>query len=324
MVRVSPLIYFGVALIFATLITFIDVVLNIHFLDIGDRVNYLARAISGAFYYDNFSLLTFFISLRDEPLFSLIFFFMDQLGIPDVASVRTIIFLSTLTTFFVMLHNGRIPLYAFTFLLFFDWFISNYINSLRLALASSIFLLGWFYANGYKKKLIFALTPLIHYNFFIVLGLVWLESVLRKMKMSVDMSILITALSGLTFGIFVFIIANFVGFIELSDRYSGFDGFVGITLGPLFFLSLLIIFLMQGNAFKKKNLFSIMLITFYISSVFFFPPVSRVLISTIVLILVSGFSIKSYYKYIFIIMVMLYTFLFALSGKLIPAMFSNF
>lgn len=322
--RVTPSIYFGVALIFATLITFIDVVLNIQFLDIGDRVNYLARAISGRFYYDNFSFLTFFISLKDEPLFSLIFFFMDQLGIPDVASVRTIIFLSTLTTFFVMLHNGRIPLYAFTFLLFFDWFISNYINSLRLALASSIFLLGWFYLSGNKKKLIFALTPLIHYNFFIVLGLVWLESALKKMKISVDMSILITALSGFIFGIFVFVIANVLGFIELSDRYSDFDGFVGITLGPLFFLSLLIIFLMQGDAFKKKNLFSIIVITFYISAVFFFPPVSRVLISTIVLILVSGFSIKSYYKYIFIIIVMLYTVLFAASGKLIPALFSNF
>ena len=223
-----------------------------------------------------------------------------------------------------MLQNGRVPLYAFSFLLFFDWFISNYINSLRLALASSLFLLAWFYMNGRKKKLLLALTPLIHYNFFIVIGLVWLESYLKKAKASINISIMISAIAGLTFGLFVFIIANIIGFIELSDRYSEFGGFVGITFGPLFFLCILIIFLLQGKSFKQENLLSIMILTFYISAVLFFPPVSRVVISTIVLILVSGFSINSYYKHIFVLLIILYTYLFAASGKLIPALFSNF
>jgi hypothetical protein len=322
--KISSSIYFVIALIFATLVTYIDIVLNINFLDIGDRVNYLTRAQNEVSYYNDFSFISFLISLRDEPLFAFVFLFMEKLGIPDVASVRIIIFISTLTTFFVMLHKGRVPLYAFSFLFFFDWFISNYINSLRLALASAVFLLAWFYTSGKMKKLLLVLTPLIHYNFFIVLGIIWLKSILKRMKMSVDMSIIITALAGATFGLSVFIIANIIGFVELSDRYSNFDGFIGISLGPLFFLSLLAIFLMQGNSFKHENLLSIMILTFYISAVFFFPPVSRVLISTIVLILVSGFSIKSYYKYIFVFMILLYTFLFATSGKLIPALFSNF
>ena len=118
-------------------------------------------------------------------------------------------------------------------------------------------------------------------------------------------------------------IANTIGFIELSDRYSEFGGFVGVTLGPLFFLSILIIFLLQGKSFKQENQLSIMILTFYIMAVPFFPPVSRVVISTIVLILVSGFSIKSYYKHIFVLLIILYTTLFAASGKLIPALFSN-
>lgn len=323
MTRIAPSVYFIIAIFFATLITYIDFILNIDFLDIGDRLNYLARAKNIEFYNDGFSLIILLISLRDEPLFAFIFYFLDLIGLPDVASVRLIIFASTLTTFFIMLHKGRIPLYAFSFLLFFDWFISNYINSLRLALASSIFLLAWFYTTGKRKKLLIALTPLIHYNFFIVIGILWLESILKRAKVSIDVSIMISGIAGLAFGLFVFIIANTIGFIELSDRYSEFGGFVGVTLGPLFFLSILIIFLLQGKSFKQENQLSIMILTFYIMAVPFFPPVSRVVISTIVLILVSGFSIKSYYKHIFVLLIILYTTLFAASGKLIPALFSN-
>ena len=99
MIRIAPSVYFLIAFFFAVLITFIDVILNINFLDIGDRVNYLERAKNIEFYDDGFSLITFLISLRDEPLFSFIFYFLDSIGLPDIATVRVIIFASTLTTF---------------------------------------------------------------------------------------------------------------------------------------------------------------------------------------------------------------------------------
>ena len=138
------------------------------------------------------------------------------------------------------------------------------------------------------------------------------------------LSVIITAITGFSFGLFVFIIATFLGFVDLSERYSDFEGWLNLSLGPIFFLCILIIFLLQDNNFKQKNLFSIMVMTFYISCVIIFPPISRILISTIVLVLISGFSIKSYYKLLFIILIFMYSSYFTFSGKLTELLFNNF
>ena len=308
----------------AICITFIDVILNINFIQIGDRVNYVALANNIESYIDIVSSQPSLFVLRDEPVWSLLFFFLDWIGLSNIATVRVTIFISSIITFFVMIDKGRIPLYAFIFLFFFDWFIGNYVNALRMGFASSIFLFGWFYANGKQQKLIWAFTPFIHYSFFIILGILFLESFFKKRRLSADISVIITALIGLFFGLFVFIIATFLGFGELSERYSDFEGWISVSLGPIFFSCILIIFLLQDNNFKQKNLFSIMILTFYISCVIIFPPISRILISTIVLILISGFSIKSYYKLLFIILIFMYSSYFTFSGKLTELLFNNF
>lgn len=310
-----------IATFFALAITFIDFFLLINFTDIGDRINYLTFADNIDSYFVNLysnSLLTLF---RQEPFWSLVFYLLNWIGLSSIASIRLIIFISSFIAFFIMIDKNRIPLYALIFIIFFDWFIGNYVNALRMAFATSIFLFSWFYLKGIKQKIIWALTPLVHYSFFILLGLVWLESYFKKIKLSVDISVAITFIAGVSFGLLVFIAATFLGFGNLSDRYSEFEGIFSLSLGPIFFLFILIIFLLQDNEFKQKNLFSIMVITFYIASVIFFPPISRILISSILLVLISGFSIKSYYKFLFIIMIFMYTSYFLVSGKLYELLF---
>jgi hypothetical protein len=220
-----------------------------------------------------------------------------------------------------MLTRCRIPLFAFVFLLFFDWFIANYINSLRMGLASSLFLYALFFLKGRRQKYLFALTTLIHYSFIIVLGIVFFEYLFKKRKISVNKSILLTAVLGFTFGLNVLYMSSFIGFGALSERYVQFDGTFNVGFGALFFLCILIIFLLQSSSFKTENLLSMMFITFYLSCVLLFPPISRILISTIVLILASGFALRSYYRYLFIFLTALYSAIFTLSGRYDGAVF---
>ncbi len=323
MTKFSNGIYLVIATIFAILVTYIDVFLNIDFLDIGDRVNYVALAGNVSEYFQQIQNISIFVVLRDEPIFSITLYIFNSIGLTSIQAVRLIIFISSVITFFIMMDKGRIPIYAFLFLFFFDWFIHNYVNSIRMSFATSIFLYAWFYLKGRRQMAFFLITPFIHYTFFIILGLLLLRNFFKRNHIGSDISIIITASIGTIFGIFIFIISSFLGFGELSTRYSNFDSFIGISTGPLFFLCLLVIFMLQNKNFKQENLFSLMILSFYVSCVLFFPPISRVLISTIVLILVSGFSINNYYKYLFVILIFMYTATFAFSGRLTEALFLN-
>lgn len=313
--------YLMAAMVFATLVSFVDVILQIDFLQIEDRINYLNLAEDSSLWFtDIFSIPLVYIII-DKPLFKLLFFLLNHIGLSPIGAIRAVIFFSTVVTFFIMLTRCRIPLLAFIFLLFFDWFIANYINSLRMALATSLFLYALFYLKGRKQKYIFLLTTLIHYGFILVLGIVYFEYILKKRKISVNISILLTAALGFAFGLNVLVISTFAGFGELSERYIQFDGNFNVGFGALLFLCILIIFLLQSSAFKIENLLSMMFITFYLSSVIFFPPISRILISTIVLILASGFALKSYYRYLFIFLIVFYSSIFTLSGRYDGAVF---
>jgi hypothetical protein len=309
------------AMVFAGLVSFVDVILGIDFLQIEDRVNYLTLAENSSLWFTDILSQPLIYIIIDKPLFKVVFFLLNSIGLTPIGAIRAVIFFSTAVTFFVMLTRCKIPLVAFVFLLFFDWFIANYINSLRMGFATSLFLYASFYLKGRKQKYIFALTTLIHYGFIIVLGIIYFEYVLKKRKISVNKSILLTAALGFTFGLNVLVISSFLGFGELSERYGQFDGIFNVGFGALFFLGILIIFLFQSSAFKVENLLSMMLITFYLSSVLFFPPISRILISTIVLILASGFALRSYYRYLFIFLIVLYSAVFTLSGRYDGAVF---
>jgi hypothetical protein len=309
------------AVILAGLVSFIDVILRIDFLQIEDRVNYLTLAENSSLWFIDILSQPLVYIFIDEPFFKILFFLLNSIGLTPIGAIRAVIFFSTTVTFFVMLTRCKIPLFAFVFLLFFDWFIANYINSIRMGLATSLFLYASFYLKGGKQKYIFALTTLIHYSFIIVLGIVYFEYLFKKRKISVNKSILLTAILGFTFGLNVMVISSFIGFGDLSERYAQFDGIFNLGFGALFFLCILIIFIFQSSSFKTENLLSMMFITFYLSSVLFFPPISRILISTIVLILTSGFALRSYYKYLFISLIVLYSAIFTLSGRYDGAVF---
>jgi hypothetical protein len=313
-------IVFLLSLFLSFLVAFFDVIFAIEMIDIQDRVNYLARLDQIPFYFQQVESQPAILILRNEPLFSLLLYSFHAIGLSSLASLRVMLLISSFITFYALLDKGRVPFYALLAILFFDWFIGNYTINIRQGIATSIFLYAFLYLRGKKQLFFYALTPFIHYSFFIVNGLLFFERYLKKKKIATDITVLISASTGLIFGIVILVIAQFIGFGDLALRYSQFGNWLSISLGPVFFLIILVIFIMQGHTFRVNNSFSIFVLSFYITSVLFFPPISRVLICTISLIIISGFSIQSYYRYFFILFLFGYIVTFNMSGKLLEAL----
>lgn len=313
-------IVFLLSLFLSFFVAFFDVIFGIEMINIQDRVNYLARLDQIPLYFQQLESQPAILILRNEPLFSLMLYLLNASGLSTFASVRVMLLISSFLTFYVLMDKGKVPFYALLAILFFDWFIGNYTINIRQGIATSIFLYAFLYLQGKKKIFLLSLTPLIHYSFFIVNGLLFFERYLNKKKIGTDLTIIISASIGLIFGLGILVIAQFIGFGDLALRYSQFGDWLSVSLGPLFFLIILIIFIMQGHSFRVNNSFSIFVLCFYITSVIFFPPISRILICTISLIIISGFSIQSYYRYFFILFLFGYIVTFNMSGKLIQAL----
>ena len=74
----------------------------------------------------------------------------------------------------------------------------------------------------------------------------------------------------------------------------------------LLFSAILCLFISEGEVFLKNHLFESMVIIFYIGTVAFFNPFSRILQASSVFVLLSGFSLKAWRRQIFIILLIMF------------------
>ena len=293
-------------LIFAYALTNIEWFFSIDPSLITDRLNYHQHVINSEIFFlrsfnIGFPLLFFF-----EPLYYLIIYIFSLFNFTPEITIKIIIFLLTFITIHTVYKRTKIPLFWILMMSLTPILIANFVMTIRQGLAMCFFLYGYFYFRDWKKTFFILLTPLIHYLFYIVVIIYFIaNNLIKKEKVNVKKVIFITLIVSSFISVVIFKIINYIGLSKLEsyvdDNQSGVLGF-----GFIFWFAILTLFIFEGKTFLKNNLMPVMLISFYLGTVLFFAPFSRVLQATSAIVLIAGFNLTNYRNFIYKIMIILF------------------
>ena len=294
-----PFVTLFVAAIYALSLANIEVILGVSESDIKDRLNYLNYFFVHVSLIESLpqgNIISFFAS---EPAFSFLWVLLSRLVSDESLALSILIFSSALVAAFVIMERRDVPFLWKVLILVFPWFLVNYIMTLRQGVAIAVLLYSHFYLTGRWKWIAYAVTPLIHYSFFLVLGVLILSNVLSASK--VTNAVRLVALNGLVLWLSSLILAVVNGWIptpvmEFESLVLGYADKVagGFGFGILYWGGVLTLMLASERDFIKNNLASIFAITLYLCGALFFSPMSRVLQSFSPIILLVGFQLTGY------------------------------
>jgi hypothetical protein len=278
------------------IITNIDLVFNINSNQITDRQNYHYYITNGEELFKNSIYIDFPLYFFSEPLFKFVCYIFYYFKIIPELSIKIIIFFMLISTFWFLLYRTNINKFWTIAIILSPTIFVNYIMTIRQGFAAVLFLF-LFYKNTFRfKNILIWLIPLFHYSFFIV-NLIYFYSIRFKEKKNPYLTVLYFFLFSIFASILIFKLINSLNlsyFISYEDELKLHFGF-----GILYWCFILILFLLEGKRFLKKNLFQVLSITFYVGSVSFFTPFSRILQATSIFILLSGFELTGLRKQIF-------------------------
>jgi len=291
----------SLSFVIALLVANAEVLLSVESWEIKDRINYENYAAYIDYFLDVRLNFDYFLDLNNEPLFFVTNFLLSRMGYSPEIILKLIIFFSVFIVSFVLLKKGQLsPLWLFVVFLL-PWLVSNYIMSIRQGYATAIFLLAWFFLNGKVRTIVFLLTPLIHYSFLIVLTILLVSKYFGSIKINRYLILFIFIVFGLITGLYVVSTSVEMGF---NLGFYSEKNQLSFGYGIVFWGIILMIFLVQEKDYFYNNIISIGALIFYLTSAVVFPPMSRVFQSLIVLVLISGFSLKGQYLYVFKTMIM--------------------
>ena len=288
-----------IAAIYAGFLVNIDAIFGISETNIKDRLNYINYFYGSAHLIDSSANQGLLDTLASEPVFVVIWYSLSLIARDSSNALAILIFVSSFLTAFVILERREIPFLWRVLILFFPWLIVNYIVNLRQGVAIAFFLYAHFHLNGRWKFLVYAITPLIHYSFLLIVGIFAIAHVLKKAKIANSIRMIISHATVMTVAaILLAIFARWVVvpvrelevlFIRYADSVSPQFGFGVIYWGIVW-----IIFVTSKKTFIKDNIVSILSIGLYLSLVVFFPPVSRIIQNMAPFILLAGFQLGGF------------------------------
>lgn len=263
-----------------------------------DRVNYLNYAEHSReilFFGANFSLVYF---IANEPLWLILNWVLFSIFSDPAEVVRIYIFFSAALFSFLLLRVDRRAFWLLLLFCLFPQIIKNYVIHLRQGVALSVFFSGWLIGGFRRRWLVMGLAPFIHSSFFFIIAFISFCALMRSMRMSTGLKIISLALFSICLTVSFNMLVNFSG-----ARQS--VAYVGVTqdisgLGFMFWLSILMVFFLEGRGFLKKNMPSFLVLMVYLFTYFFIPVTARIFESGLVLILVSGLALTSYRKALFV------------------------
>jgi hypothetical protein len=293
-------------ILFAFALTNIDWFFAIEPSQITDRQNYHLHVVNAENFFLRSYSIGFPLVLFFEPLYYFIIYIFSLSNLNPEFIIKFIIFLIILITTRLIQNKTKISIYWIILMSLTPILIANFVMTIRQGLAMTFFLYGYFQYKEWKRILFILLSPLIHYLFYIVIILYFISNkLIKKNNFNVNKIITITLITSSIISIIIFKIINFIGLAKLEsyvdDNQSGIIGF-----GLVFWFAILILFMLEGKLFLKNNIFPVMLISFYLGTVLFFAPFSRVLQATSPIVLMTGFKLTNYRNYIYKIMIILF------------------
>jgi hypothetical protein len=291
-----PIIIIGLSVV--NIETFFSIQLS----QITDRNNYHDNILDGEILFENAIDSNFPVIFFTEALFKFIYLIFFRLGVSPEISIKIIISISVFLFFKVLISIRELKFWEILLIFFCPTVIVNYVMTVRQGFALSVFL--WIFYNM-KKRGFLNIVPLIHFAYFIVLPVYYLSSYLKK-KNLINPHVILFGFFILSIFLSIFILKitnslNLIYFDAFQDNVQFRLGF-----GVLFWFIILCLFISEGKVFLKNHLFESMVIIFYVGTVAFFNPFSRILQASSVFVLLSGFSLKAWRRQVFIILLIMF------------------
>ncbi len=302
-VKKDKIIYFPIIVFLIFAITNIDILFSINASQITDRFNYQDNITNGDFLYGLAINSGFPFILFTEPLFKFIYYLFFVLNIDPQFAIKFIIFIMITATFYILNKKTNISLFWIILIVLSPTVIVNYVMTIRQGFATVLFLIVLYYTKGNFKNLFLSIIPLFHYSFFIVLPIYFYSAKNNRNNNPYKIIILVIIYSALTSILILKLtsllnLAYFENYIDDSKFKFGF--------GLIFWFFILILFISEGKQFLQKNLFETLCIAFYVGSVSFFNPFSRILQAVSIIILISGFGLTGWRRQSFKLMLFLF------------------
>jgi hypothetical protein len=264
-----------------------------------DRDNYLTYAgnsivILGRYIAENVTTVIF-----NEPLWLLINI-LFSLFLPPEWVVRSIIFISSFVTTYIVLRNVELKyFFIIIFFLLLPSVLKNNIIHLRQGVGIAFFLCGWFSSKNTIKYGLFLCAALIHSSFIIILFGIISVNLILYMKFSYGLRNIAYIMIAIFIGMLGLYIANILGARQGTGYQEAVS--IGSGLGFLFWGGVTFLFMLQGSNFLYKHTYVIFFLLLYLGTYFFLPVTARILESVLLVVLLAALDLKRTYKVTFFI-----------------------
>ncbi len=269
-----------------------------------DRANYLAYAD-----YSDLILLRYVLDgwltiISNEPVWLALNAALAT-ALDPYAVVRLLIFAAAFVTSFLVLKREKPQLLWIILFLLFPPVIKNYIIHLRQGVAVALFLTGYFSSNKRVGMVLMALTPFIHSSFFFILMIQIMTVASRRINFPVWARVLVFVSFFIFLGLTLGAVSSSLG-ARQANEYQNVD--IGVSgLAFLFWLSILGLFLAEGRDYINSHMFSILLLSFYLSVYFFTVVSGRIFESGILFVLLSGLYLSGLRRTAFIFIITIFS-----------------
>ncbi len=283
-------------------ITNIDIVFSINTDQITDRSNYQNNITDGEMLFTDAKESQFPFILFSEPLFKFVYYLFNILQIDSQIAVKIILFVMLSVTFYLLIKKTSITPFWIILIVLSPTVLVNYIMTIRQGFATVLFLSTLFLFSSRIKYILMLFIPLFHFSFFIVLPIYFLSFIKKKFNLYIYLLLFI-----LSSALFSILILKLLSLLNLSyfEGYEDESKF-NFGFGLIFWSVILILFILEGKDFLLNNLFETLCICFYVASVSFFNPFSRILQAVSIILLVAGFRLSGRRKQLFKSLLFLY------------------
>lgn len=264
------------------------------FMDRGSYVDNMVRAVE---IFNAFLSRGVLSAAFNEPLWWWLNQALFSLFGVDIA-LRVIIALPAAIVAYWMLRQNTGPLVWSIVFLLAPQILKNHVIHLRQGAAVSLFLVAWYSSIGYWRWILLALLPFIHSSFFIVGLLVVVEHFLREYRAWWGTTVLVFAGVSIAVALGLGWVASVFGARQATEHTFVQTNATG--LGFLFWLAMLAVYLLEGEAFVAPHRFAVGSITCYLCSYFLVDVGARIFESALPVVLLAGLELTAWRRRAFL------------------------
>lgn len=270
-----------------------------------DRQSYLNYATDSLFLLVRNWQQGISVFLANEPVWLLLNAGSSSFLTPE-NTVRLIVFVAAFIVSRYILTSSAYSLPLSIMLLLFPVLLRNHLCALRNALATSLFLIGWYSKTQLRRWIFLLLAPFVHISFFIILLLTLVGKMLVRLRFAADVRQVAFIIIGILFAASAVTIAQMVGArhgysyqgVVRADEVSG--------LGFLFWFFVLGLMFLEGKTYLREHVLCVAAITFYLTSYLFTDIGARAFESVVALVLIACTFLTGFRRRLFLAVVVVY------------------